>query len=84
MQRLAAELKGVRTRGLNYDSPLVFASVILYMAENSMYSKDVHARIYQRMDFCDHSRFAALVEDTANYGRGGGRRGTIQGGYVAA
>ena len=72
MQRLESELKGVRTRGFNYEHPLVFAAVILSMAENDRSPKDIHSRIDHRMDLWDHIRFASLVENTVNAGGGGG------------
>ena len=50
VQRLESELKGVRTRGFNYEHPLVFAAVILSMAENDRSPKDIHSRIDHRMD----------------------------------
>ena len=78
VQRLAAELKEVRTRGLNSQCPLVFAAVVLPMAENARSSKDIHACIERRMDLWDQSRFATLADDTVN-ARWGRKRRTVPG-----
>ena len=83
MQRLMAETKGVRTRGWNYERPLVFAAVILPMTENVRPPKDIRTCIERRMDLWDQSRSAALVDDTANVGWGG-REVPGQGGSAAA
>ena len=74
VQQLTMETKGLRTRGWNYELPLVFADVLLPMMENLQFSKDIHVCIERRMALWDQSRFASLVNDTVNSGRGGERR----------
>ena len=66
MQWLTAVLKGVRTRGWNYEYHLLFAVAILPMAYNFWSSKDICAHIERQMDLWDQGRFAALLYDTVN------------------
>ena len=45
VKKIMAELKGVRTRGWNYETPLRFAAVLIPISEKLQSSKDIHARI---------------------------------------
>ena len=66
MQQLTVELNGMRTRGWNSETPLVFMVFIITITYNLRSLKDIRACIDQKMDLWYQVRFVSLVENTAN------------------